>query len=215
MTEMEDLREVWAYLQYSHALEKADVIIGFGCPDRAVAQRAAALFQEGWAPHLLFSGGLGKCTDGFFEKPEAELFAEIAQGLGVPKSALLIENRSTNTGENIFFSRELLEQKGIVPKTVLVVHQPNMGRRIFAALSKQWEGPRFLIAPGSCALEAYLARLLEEGVPREDILSNILGDFQRITVFAQRGYQLPQEVPEAARQAYQRLVDRGYTKYLV
>lgn len=45
--------------------------------------------------------------------PEAELFAEEAMKKGVPGDCILIENKSTNTGENVRFSRAVLEKAGI------------------------------------------------------------------------------------------------------
>lgn len=56
--------------------------------------------------------------------PEADLFAQIAIDMGVPRSAILIENRSTNTGENIVFTKALLEQKNIHPNSFLLVQKP-------------------------------------------------------------------------------------------
>lgn len=49
---LEELRLVWNSLYWADALEKADVIIGFGCADEAVGQRAAELYladtRHGW-----------------------------------------------------------------------------------------------------------------------------------------------------------------------
>ena len=41
------------------------------------------------------------------------------------------------------------------------------------------------------------------------------GDTQGIELYAQRGYAIPQPMPDGVRQAYQRLVDLGYTNRLV
>jgi uncharacterized SAM-binding protein YcdF (DUF218 family) len=35
---------------------------------------------------------------GVFPKPEAQLFADVARRCGVPDEAILIEDKSTNTG---------------------------------------------------------------------------------------------------------------------
>lgn len=72
---LEELRLVWNSLYWADALEKADVIIGFGCADEAVGQRAAELYLAGYAPWLVFSGGLGKGTKGRLAISEAEGYA--------------------------------------------------------------------------------------------------------------------------------------------
>lgn len=215
MKDIDYIRVLWNYLLYESTLEKADVIIGFGSNDLTIAERATQLFLADMAPYLLFSGGLGKGTEGLWEKTEAETFYEIAKIMGANTDKILIEKESTNTGENIRFSKELLIKEGIQAKRVIIVHQPNMGRRIYAALKKQWPEILPLIAPANCTLEQYLEKLQDKGVDEEDIFSNIVGDFQRIDVFAKEGYQIEQEIPHEAQEAYEMLCKLGYTKYVI
>ncbi|MEG1775248.1 MAG: YdcF family protein [Clostridia bacterium] len=212
----DDLRLLWDFLYHEDELEKADLILGFGCNDLGVAERAAKLYQQGWAPLVMFSGGLGKGTEGFWGKSEAETFAERAMALGVPKDKLLLETRSTNTGENLRFSRQLLAERALAPRKVIVVHHPGMGRRIAASLQKQWanDGVRFLIAPGKITLEEQLERLERTGVAREEIVNNIVGDVWRMDAYARLGYQAPMEIPQDLWAALKRLAAQGYTKYL-
>lgn len=209
------IRILWDFLAYEDTLSKSDVIIGFGSNDISIAERASKLFKDGMAPYLLFSGGLGKGTEGVWNRTEAETFRDIAINCGIEKEKILIENKSSNTGENIRFSKELLEKKGICARTAIIVHQPNMGRRIFAAIKKQWPEIEPLIAPTNCTLEQYIDKLKSVGVDEEDLFSNIVGDFQRIDVFAQMGYQIPQCIPEETITAYKELCNLGYTKYIV
>ncbi|MCV5246818.1 YdcF family protein, partial [Escherichia coli] len=72
-----------------------------------------ALYHQKLAPLIVFSGGEGRFTDGLFEKSEAETFADIARLAGVPSDAILVETRSTNSGENVRFTEQLLKEKGI------------------------------------------------------------------------------------------------------
>ena len=209
------LRVVWDSLYDADELEKADVIIAFGCADPMVAQRAAQLFLDGWAPYVVFSGGLGKGTEGRLAKSEAEHYAQIALGMGVPQEKMILETRSTNTGENLRFTHELLKERNI--RTAIVVHQPNMGKRIRATLAKQWPDPdvRFLIAPADRSLEGYLDRLSACGLDEHEMVSNIIGDFQRMKIYARLGYQTPVEMPEHAWQAFETVRSFGYTRYII
>ena len=214
---LEALRVLWNSLYTEDTLSSADVILAFGCADPAVGERAARLYLQGYAPWLLFSGGLGKGTQGRLAESEAETYAHSARKLGVPKERMLLETRSTNTGENLRFSHALLWEKGIDVHTALVVHQPNMGKRIRATLQKQWPDAdvRFLIAPADRSLEAYLNRLSAAGVAEYEMVCNIVGDFQRMDVYAKLGYQTACPMPQETWEAFERMKALGYTKYVI
>ncbi len=209
------LQDLWDYLYMEHPLQPVDAIIGFGSHDQNVASRAARLYKAGWAPVILFTGYLGKGTLGIFPMPEAELFAQIAMKEGVPQEAILIENKATNTGENIRFARRLFESRGMVPKKIIAVHKPYMTRRVFAALAKQWPEVEVIVAPGNPSLADYVAGILADGVEEEEIINSLVGDFQRMDAFAKLGYQIPQEIPPKAKASYEALVGLGYDKYVV
>lgn len=103
-------RLVWDYHHMNHSLEKSDCIFALGSHDLRVAEWAAQLWLEGWAPLLLLSGGLGNFTQGMWTEKEADKFAAIARKMGVPEDVILIENQSTNTGENILFPKHCWQQ---------------------------------------------------------------------------------------------------------
>lgn len=209
------LKDLWDYLYKEDPLQPADAIIGFGSHDQTIATRAAQLYKAKWAPIILFTGYLGKGTMGVFPKPEAELFAEIAMKEGVPSEAILIENKATNTGENIHFARRMFESKGMAPKTLIAVHKPYMTRRVWAALQKQWPEVEVILAPGNPSLEDYVAGMLADGVEESEIINSLVGDFQRMDAFAKLGYQIPQEIPRHTMASYEALVKLGYDRYVV
>ena len=71
--------KLWNYHQLRHPLSQADVILVLCSHDRGVAERGAELFLGGWAPLLVFSGGLGTITRHLWTEPEADQFAAIAE----------------------------------------------------------------------------------------------------------------------------------------
>ena len=77
--------KLWNYHQLRHALSKSDLILVLCSHDTAVAERGAELFLGGWAPRLVFSGGLGTITKHLWTEPEADQFAAIAERMGVPR----------------------------------------------------------------------------------------------------------------------------------
>lgn len=215
MTVAASIQTLWDYLNLQHPLRKADVIIGFGSYDTTTAERAARLYLDGWAPLLLFSGGLGKGTEGFFTRAEADTYAEIAMQCGVPQKDILIENRSTNSGENIVFSKDLLLAQSIHAKSALIVHKPYMGRRVYATIQKQWPELEIHIAPSEISFDDHRSSYLAYGGTEDEIINSMVGDFQRIGLFAEKGYQIPQPVSREAMDAYAVLVDSGFTKYVI
>ena len=53
---------LWDYLCLHQPPKKADCIVGFGCYNEDIPRRAAQLYRDGFAPWVLFTGGLGRNT---------------------------------------------------------------------------------------------------------------------------------------------------------
>ena len=214
MDYLEPLQIIWDYLCLKQPPQKADCIEGFGNFNTDIAVRAAQLYREGYAPKVLFTGGLGRNTEGLLPEPEAVRFARVAMECGVPEEDILIEDKSTNTKENIEFTRALLEEKGIPHHHILGVHQPFMERRIWAAMKVYWRSLNFSVTSPQVTIPEYLARARQQGIGEEPAVSVIVGDFQRMDLYAKKGYQIPQEIPEQAWEAYRKLVAMGFDKQL-
>src|SRR5580765_3923816 len=76
---------IWNYHHLNHQLSRADAILVLCSHDTAVATRGAELYLQGWAPLVIFAGGLGSITRSLRHEPEADQFARIAAEMGVPK----------------------------------------------------------------------------------------------------------------------------------
>lgn len=211
---MKPLQVIWDYLGMHQDLQKADCIVGFGNFNTDIARRAAELYHQGYAPKILFTGGLGRNTEGLLPEPEAVRFAKVAMACGVPEEDIILEDKSRNTKENIDFTRAILEEKGIPHAHILGVHQPFMERRIVAAMGVYWPEQSFSVTAPQVTIPEYLARAKEQGITENASVSVIVGDFQRIELYAQLGYQLPQYIPEEAWEAYHTLVAMGFDKQL-
>lgn len=211
---LEPLQTVWDYLGMHQTPEQADVIVGFGNFNTNIARRAAELYLRGLAPVVLFTGGLGRNTEGLLPEPEAVRFARVAMECGVPETAILLEPESTNTAENILFTRRLLEQRGIPHERILGVHQPFMERRITAAMGVYWPEPVFRVTSPQVSITDYLADAKKQGVTENAAVSVIVGDFQRMDLYAKKGYQTPQYIPPEAWEAFHALVAMGFDKQL-
>ena len=211
---LEPLQVIWDYLCLRQPIEKADCIVGFGNFNTDIARRAAQLYLDGVAPKILFTGGLGRNTEGLLSEPEAVRFAKVAMEWGVPECDILLEDKSTNTKENIEFTRALLASQGIPTGHILGVHQPFMERRIVSAMGVYWPDLNFSVTSPQVTIPEYLERAKQQGISENASVSVIVGDFQRMDLYAKKGYQLPQEIPEEAWEAFRKLVSMGYDKQL-
>ena len=214
MDYLKPLQIIWDYLGMHQEPVKADLIVGFGNFNTDIARRAAELYHQGYAPKILFTGGLGRNTKSLFPEPEAVRFAKVAVECGVPAQDIILEDKSTNTKENIEFTREILVSQSIAHNHVLGVHQPYMERRITAALGVYWPELSFSVTSPQVTIPEYLERAKQQGMTENAAISVIVGDFQRMDLYARLGYQLPQHIPEEAWEAYRQLVAMGFDKQL-
>ena len=211
---LEPLQVIWDYLGMHQPPETADVIVGFGNFNTNIARRAAELYLQGLAPLVLFTGGLGRNTEGLLPEPEAVRFARVAMECGVPEKAIVQEPNSANTAENILFTRRLLEERDIPHHQILGVHQPFMERRITAAMGVYWPEQAFRVTSPQISIPDYLADAQKQGITENAAVSVIVGDFQRIDLYAKKGYQTPQYIPPEAWEAFHRLVEMGFDTQL-
>jgi len=209
------VERIWNYHHMNHDLAKADVIVVLCSHDTIVAERGAQLLLEDWAPLLVFSGGFGGITQHLWTDPEANRFARIAVAMGVPEDKILIENRSTNTGENVQFTRDLLAARALDPASFILVQKPYMERRTFATFNKVWPGKSVRVTSPQISLDDYLARYSHDTLTADDVISIMVGDLQRIREYPARGFQVPQEIPTDVWRAYEELVQAGYDRHLL
>jgi uncharacterized SAM-binding protein YcdF (DUF218 family) len=208
-------KKLWRFHLMNHQLERADALLVLCSHDLRVAERAAQLFLEGWAPLLIFSGGLGAITKNLWSEPEADLFAGIAAAMGVPREKMLVENRSTNTGENIIFTKALLAEKKLDPGKFILVQKPYMERRSYATFRKFWPEREVLVTSPQISFEEYLDQYTNRELSSDDVVGIMVGDLQRIKVYPAKGYQIRQEIPDDVWTAYEELVKAGYNRHLV
>jgi uncharacterized SAM-binding protein YcdF (DUF218 family) len=210
-TIIELAQKIWDYHHLDHSLEKADCILVQGSHDLRVAERGAQLFLEGWAPLLIFSGGLGNLTAGMWDEPEADKFARVARQMGVPAEYILIENQSTNTGENVQFTRRLLAERRLDPQKFIAVQKPYMERRTYATFRKVWPKKEVIVTSPQISFDSYPTAEISQN----KVIHIMVGDLQRIKLYPKKGFQIYQEIPADVWEAYEILVGLGYTENLI
>ena len=77
-----------------------------------------------------------------------------------------------------------------------------------------WPEQAFRVPSPRVTIPEYLQRAKQQGITENASVSVIVGDFQRIELYAKLGYQLPQYIPEEAWDAYHTLIAMGYDQQL-
>ncbi|MGW3566665.1 YdcF family protein [Streptomyces sp. NPDC000941] len=206
-----DARRVWDYHQMGHTARPCSVAIGLGSHDLGVADAAVRLYESGMAPLLVFTGANSPTTLDAMPRGEAVHYRERALELGVPSSAVLVEPRARNTGENIRFSRALLEESGVDVSSVLLISKPYEERRSYATARKLWPEVQVVSASAPMTFEEYLDSI---GDPRL-VIDMLVGALQRLLIYPDQGFMIRQVVPDDVMAAYERLRSDGFTSRIV
>ncbi len=86
-----------------------------------------------------------------------------------------------------------------------------MERRTLATFGVRWPELDLVVTSPQLDFEAYT----RQGIPREDVIQIMVGDLQRLLVYAKKGFSTPQPVPAEVMAAFEGLVAAGYTKRLL
>ncbi|MER7493805.1 YdcF family protein [Streptomyces pharetrae] len=206
-----DARRVWEYHQMGHSPRPCSVAIGLGSHDLGVADIAVDLYKRGMAPLLLFTGATSPTTRERMPRGEAVHYQERAMELGVPSTAVLVEPRARNTGENIRFSRELLEKRGIEVSSVLLISKPYEERRAYATACKLWPEVEVVSASTPMTLDEYVDSIGDARL----VIDMLVGALQRLMIYPEQGFMISQPLPADVLEAYERLCQAGFTSRLL
>jgi uncharacterized SAM-binding protein YcdF (DUF218 family) len=187
-----------------------DCVIVLGSKYLDVARFAGELCARHDYRVVVFSGKRGRNTAGF-ASTEAEIFERIARPVLPATTRVFLEKESTNTGENIRFSVRLLAENSIDCRSYLLIQNPTMTRRALATFEKEMPGVPATCLPPDRGYDDYLASPDEA----QSFLDDMVGNFQRILLYPELGYQTVQPVTEDVLAAYRLLLSRGFDRQLL
>lgn len=206
-----EVETLWAYHDMAHEPRRCDVGIGLGSHDLGVATHTAELYNRGMFPRIVFTGANAPTTIERFPRGEAVHYREHAIALGVPPEVITIESEATNTSQNLTNSREVLAEAGLQPASIMLISRPYQQRRAYATCRKVWPEVDVVCSSRPMPLDEYIASIGDV----DRVINMLVGDTQRITEYARRGFAVEQDVPDEVDAAYQRLVAAGYTSRLI
>ncbi|MBU4204995.1 YdcF family protein [Patescibacteria group bacterium] len=132
----EEIKKITKYIFLDSQLRKADLAIVFGTRHQEALKKVFQLYQKGLVPRILLSGGINKITG----QNEAEQMVNDLVAKGVKKEGLILENKSTNSLENVLFSKKKIEQEIGFPKIkkIIAVVKHYHSRRALMTLKKHF-----------------------------------------------------------------------------
>ncbi|MFC8703406.1 YdcF family protein [Streptomyces anulatus] len=206
-----DAQLLWDYHQMHHEPRPCSVAIGLGSHDLGVADATVDLYKRGMVPLIVFTGATSPTTRERMPRGEAVHYRERALELGVPSAAMLVEPNARNTGQNISFSKALLEEAEVDVSSVLLVCKPYEERRAYATALKLWPAVAVVCASPSLTFSDYVNSIGDAGT----VIDMMVGATQRLLIYPARGFIIPQSTPDGVRTAFERLCLAGFTSRLV
>lgn len=102
-------KEITEYIFLNDPDQKGDVALVFGTWNawKGSVEKAAELYKKGLVPKIIVSGGKNAST-GIIE---GDHMAHELIALGIKNEDILIENKSTNTLENVLFSLKVIDKE--------------------------------------------------------------------------------------------------------
>ena len=130
--------EITKYIFAEDVLQKADIILIPGNAYPQNAERAAALYRQGYAPYILPSGKYSTLVG---------YFADVLVQNGVDESAILKEDQATFTWENAKNSRIVTDQNKLVIQKAILCCRNVHARRSLMYYQKSFPEAKIFVSP--------------------------------------------------------------------
>ncbi|MDE0685787.1 MAG: YdcF family protein [Candidatus Poribacteria bacterium] len=165
----------------------ADLLFIFGTStiDGEILESVARDCQQGHFPKVLVTGLSGRLYNET-GKPVAHIMRDELIARGVPSEVILVQDRSTNTLEDVAFSLDVLEKHGISPESIAFLCKAHHSGRCLRTLRKFF--PSQTLSPVT-----YVAEYERVKVSREDWYQHevsrgrVYGEYLRIIEYTRRG----------------------------
>jgi hypothetical protein len=180
------LSPVWRFLVVNDQPKRSDIIFVFGGLDLAVPIRAAELYHAKIATQILITGNIGPLSKNVFNKPEAQIFRDEMIKHHVPSSSVLIEDKATNTLQNVMLGMNLLLSSNITIESAVLVAKPFLMRRCLATFQHHYNKIKVLACPPQGPILKFCDR------PRREFAERVLAELHRIKIYSEKGDITPQ-----------------------
>jgi len=198
---------LWKYLSSVKPPEICGAIVVCCSYDLRVCDHSCDLIKSGLANRLVISGNTGNWTKHIWTETEAQIFATRAQENGIDDNQIILENKSTNFGENVMFSRPLLPDA----KSITFTSKPNSLLRVKLTVEALW--PEIIAHVSAPPIQ--FPQQVSNVIGILGVINEMVGDIDRIQKYPALGYQASHQLPEDILNAFEYLKDQGFTQHLV
>lgn len=189
---MRIIQDISKFVFVEDILEKADVIMIPGGSYPELAEKAAELWNKGYAPLVVPAGGVSiksgkfngvkskqeKYTKAY--KTECEFYTDVLEICGVKSEYIIGDDESGCTADNARFSKRILEANKVYPKKAIICCKAFHARRCLMFYQFYFPDTQFIIAP-IIDLPGYC--ISKDNWYKTDIgLSRVLGELSRLGV---------------------------------
>jgi len=204
---MHHAETIWNYLSSFSEYHPSDILIVCCSYDLRICDYACSLMKQGQAEKIIFSGASGNWTRHLWKKKEAHVFMDRALQNGIDPGSIILEEQASNIGENIAFSKKLLPSA----QKVIFITKPNTILRVKLTFPVIWPGIQAYTACPDFQFPGDISNII--GV--FGLISEMVGDLQRIEKYPEYGYQIPHSLPEDILKSYHHLIDQGFTHHMI
>ncbi len=176
------LKAVGKYMLVETKLGMADVCIVFGNPHcDHLAAHAAKLYHAGYTKTIVVSGK-PVTGDG---RSEAIRMRDMLVKCGVPVSAILVEDKASNSGENVLYTMQLLKDKGLFNgiNSIIAVGHIHAARRFLMTLEKHWPQPLKMFTADNC-----FAAPVSKWHTDTHFRAMVLSEYDKIPAYKAKGF---------------------------
>jgi len=178
-----------------------DAVMGFGMFDLSLPRFCGELYSRGQVQRIIFTGGIGAGT-GDLGGREADVWQQtlVQAHPTIPAADLVLENQSTNTGENVSFTADLIARTrpdlafGVGIHRVIIVASPTRLRRTWLTLRRQHPGLGVTRRLPSTTMARDAALYASQGL---DYHRHLLGELDRLVAYPARGWIVDEPLPPA------------------
>ena len=187
---MRIVKEISDFIFIEDKLERADAILIPGGAYPELPKKAAELWKAGYADYVVPSGAyaitVGKFAGVKSKKElydreyetECEFYCDVLRRGGVPDEVIIPEDKSQFTAQNAWFSKDLLEERGMQLKKAIICCKAFHARRCLMYYQFTFPETEFLIAP---AKDTHDGRITKENWFKSEVgVDKVLGELNRI-----------------------------------
>jgi len=193
------------YLNIKDLNAQADLIIGFGHFDLRIPEHCISLYKNGFAPKIIFTGGVG-AGSGNFKHPESVEFLNYSktQHPEINFNDVIVESKSTNTGENILNSIEMMNDMGLLKsvKRIILVATPIRQLRVFLTVKKYLPNVELINIPPDSTYEEDNYMYLENN---QFLAEQLNEEIERVINYPNKEFIYKEHIPDYILSIYKNI----------